>query len=284
MVVSFFPGCTAHSTGLEYSESLHAVFDELGVELVEIDDWNCCGGAAAHSLSNLLGLALPARNIAKAQARDLPLVIPCAACFNSVKKAQRILSDRPEMRKKLEEVIGFEYRGELEVMLSHELITKRIGLDEVKSRIKKPLTGLRVASYYGCLLVRSPEIVQMGDHENPTFLDDFVTLLGGEAVDWSYKTDCCGADLGMTHGKIAVEIADRITGMAIEASADCLMVSCGLCHVNLDMRQSGKNQDKIPIFYFTELIGVAMDLPERDRWWKRHMNRPMDLLKSKNLL
>ncbi len=284
MEVSFYPGCTAHSTGIEYSLSLHAVFDELGVKLMEIDDWNCCGAAAAHSLSNLLGLALPARNIARAQMRDLPLAIPCAGCFNALKRAQHSLSNDSDIRRKLEDIVGFKYRGDLEIKLMHDVVLDQVGLDRLKSHVKRPLSGLKVVSYYGCALVRDPKVVQMGDHENPMFLDDIVTALGGKALDWSYKTDCCGADLGMSHGKIAREIADKLTEMALEAEADCAMVSCGLCHVNLDMRQSGKKFTKLPVFYFTELMGIAMDLPGRDKWWDRHVVNPRDLLESRNLL
>ena len=284
MEVSFYPGCTAHSTGIEYSMSLHAVFNKLGIKLSEIDDWNCCGGAAAHSLSNLLGLALPARNIAKAQVRDLPLAIPCAGCFNAVKRAQYALSNDPDMRKKLEEIIGFKYRGDLDVKTMHDVVLEQVGLDKIKSYIKKPLSGLKVVSYYGCALVRDPKVVQMGDYENPMFLDDIVTVLGGEAQEWSYKTDCCGADLAMTHGKIAMEIADKISGMAIEAGADCIMVSCCLCQINLDLKQTGKKGTKIPVFYFTELMGIAMDLPGRDEWWGKHIVSPRAIMKFRNFL
>jgi len=285
--VSFFPGCTAHSTGLEYSLSLHAVFDRLGVKLSEIEDWNCCGGAAAHSMSHLLGLALPARNIAQAQKLDLPLAIPCAGCFNAVKRAQYALTNDPEVKDKLEEVIGFTYKGDLEVKPMHDVVLDMVGLEKVKSFVTRPLAGMKVASYYGCALVRNPKVVEMGDHENPMFLDEMVNALGGEATDWSYKVDCCGADLAMTHGKIAVDIADEITGWAIEAGADCLMCCCGLCQINLDMRQSGRNERKIPVFYFTELMGIAMELSGwegRDVWWDKHIVNPRPLLRSRKLL
>ena len=284
MEVSFYPGCTAHSTGIEYSLSLHAVCDALGVKLTEIDDWNCCGGAAAHSLSHLLGLALPARNIAKAQARDLPLAIPCPGCFNAVKRAQYALANDPEMKARLEEIIGFQYRGDLQVEGMHDVILKEVGLEKLQSAVTRPLAGLKVVSYYGCALVRDPKVVQAGDHENPTFLDEIVSALGGEARDWSYKVDCCGADLGMSHGQIATDIADQIMGMAIEAGADCATTSCGLCQINLDMRQSGANDAKLPVLYFTELIGIAMDLPGRDHWWDKHVVDPRSLLKSRDLL
>ncbi len=283
MEISIYPGCTAHSTGIEYSMSMHAVLDALGVELTEIDDWNCCGGAAAHCLSRLLGLALPARNIAKAQLHDLPLLIPCPGCFNAVKRAQNALTNEPETKKKLEDIIGFTYKGDLEVKAMHEVILD-VGLDKIRQCVTKPLSSLKVVSYYGCALVRNPKIVQMGDWENPTFLDELVTAMGGEALDWSYKTDCCGADLAMTHGKIATDIADKITAMAIDAGADCIMSTCGLCQINLDMKQTGDNGAKIPVFYLMELMGIAMDLLGRDNWWDKHIVNVRPLLKSRDLM
>ena len=283
MQVSLYPGCTAHSTGKEYSESMHAVFGALGVEFTELDDWNCCGGAAAHCLSNLLGLALPARNIAQAEKQQLPLAIPCPGCFNAVKRAQYALENDPAMKAKLEEILDFEHKGTLQVKAMFDVVTD-IGLDKVSVAVKKPLTGLRVVSYYGCALVRDPKKVKMGDHENPMFMDDLVTALGGEAVDWSYKTDCCGADLAMTHGKMAVELADKITAGGVEAGADCVMTSCGLCQVNLDLRQTGANERKLPILYFTELMGLAMDLPRRDEWWDMHIVSVRPLLRTRHLL
>ncbi len=263
---------------------MQEVFDALGIRLLEMDDWNCCGGAAAHSLNKVLGLTLPARNIARAQAGGLPLAVPCPACFNNIKKAQYVLSKDTGMREKLEDIVGFTYKGNLEIKTTHEVILEQLGLTELKRNVKKPLSGLRVVSYYGCLLVRSPEIVQMGSHENPTFLDDIIRTLGGEPLDWSYKTDCCGADLGMTHGSIATDIADRITGMAVEADAHLIMTGCGLCQINLDMRQSCRAHDGIPILYMTELMGIAMDLPGRNRWWSRHIIDPKPILGPLDLL
>lgn len=287
MEVSFYPGCTAHSTGIEYSLSLHAVMKAFGVRLTEIEDWNCCGGAAAHSMSTLLGLALPARNIAQAQKQDLPLAIPCAGCFNAVKRAQYALESDPEMKDTLENVVGFKYRGDLKVKAMHEVLFDMIGLEKVKEAVVRPLKGLRIASYYGCALVRDPKVVRMGEHENPLFLDELVIALGGEAIDWSYKVDCCGADIAMTHGGIAADLADKIVGAAGEAGADCLMCCCGLCQINLDMRQTNRIERKLPVFYFSELTGVAADVEDRenrDVWWEKHIVNPKPLLRSRNLL
>ena len=282
--VSIFPGCTAHSTGIEYNLSMRAVMAELGVEFTEIDDWNCCGAAAAHCLSKLLGLALPARNVAKAQQIDLPLAVPCPGCFNSFKRAQDALTNDPEMKRRLEAIVGFKYKGDLQVKAIHEVVLDHVGIDNITSAVKRPLEGLKVVSYYGCALVRNPKIVVMGDYENPVFLDEIVAALGGEALDWSYKTDCCGADLAMTHGHMAVEIADRIMGGAVEAGADCVMSACGLCQINLDMRQSRKAHRGIPVLYMTEMMGTAMDLPGRNKWWSKHVIDPIPVLSALDLI
>ena len=262
--------------------SMNAVFEALGIKLLEIEDWNCCGAAAAHSLNRLLGLALPTRNIAKAQERDLPLVTPCAGCFGALKTAQDALSHDPDKRQELEEIVGFKYNGKLEIKALIDVVMNQIGLETLKSHVKKPLSELKVACYYGCALVRNPKIKEMGDPENPMFLDDLVSCLGGQPMEWSWKTDCCGADLALTHGETVVKLVDKIIGMAKEAGANCVVCHCGLCQINLEMRQSD-NGGKLPVFYFTELMGLAMDLEGRDKWWKKHMVNPNTLLKSLNL-
>jgi heterodisulfide reductase subunit B len=282
--LGYYPGCTVHSTGLEYTLSLTEVFKHLGIKLVEISEWNCCGGAAAHSLSRLLGLVLPARNVAKAQESGLPLTVPCPACFNSIKRAQNALSEGSGLKETLEGTIGFKYQEDLVVKTTHQVILDHIGIDKLSSLVKKPLSGLKVVSYYGCLLVRDPEVVKMGEYENPVFLDSIVEALGARPLDWSYKTDCCGADLGMTHGRMAREITDRITDMALEAGADVLMTGCGLCQINLDMRQSRRAHKGIPVLYMTEMMGTALDLPGRNKWWSKHVIDPIPVLGSLDLI
>ncbi len=283
MEVSYYPGCTAHSTSVEYSMSIKSVCNALGIKLRELDDWNCCGGASAKSLSNLLGLALPARNIAQAQKRDLPLVIPCTGCFNAVKRAQDALENDPVMKEQIEDIVGFTYNGNLSVKAIHEVVLELVGLDRIREVIKKPLTSLKVVSYYGCQLVRNPQVVHMGDYENPMFFDEIVAALGAEALDWSYKTDCCGVDASLTHTEVANDRADKICSMAVEAGADCIITSCGLCQINLDMYQTGEGYRKIPVLYLSELMGIAMDLPNRNVWWGKHIVDPRELLKSRGL-
>jgi heterodisulfide reductase subunit B len=155
----------------------------------------------------------------------------------------------------------------------------RIGLEKVQEKVKRPLKGLKAACYYGCALVRHPKMTQLDDPENPQYLDRLIKTLGGEPVEWSYKVDCCGADLALTYGDIVKKLVGRIVSMAKEAGAQCMVTSCGLCQANLEMRQ----EIGLPVFYFTELMGVAFDVENRDKWWSKHMISPKGLLKELGL-
>jgi heterodisulfide reductase subunit B len=281
MKFSYFPGCTEHSTSKEYGLSTHAVFRALGVDLVEIEDWNCCGAAATHSINHLLSLCLPARNISKAQSAQAgPLVIPCAGCFNMLKRAEHALKNDEAKRKEIEDIVGFTYEPSLEILALLDGVVNGVGLDRVREKVKKPLGGLRTACYYGCALVRHPKVTQLDDPENPQLLDRLLKTLGAQPVAWSYKTDCCGADLALTYGGVVKKMVGKIVAMAKEADAQCIVTSCGLCQANLEMRQ----EIGLPVFYFTELMGVALDLDKRDDWWKKHMISPKRLLESAGLL
>ncbi len=278
---SYFPGCTSHSTAVEYDLSTRAVLKAFGVELVEIEDWNCCGAAAVHSMNKFLSLCLPARNIAMAQKKDLELVVPCAGCFNMLKRTERALKTDPEMRRKVESTIGFTYREDLKIRALIDMVVNGIGFGRIEKEVQKPLTGLKVAPYYGCALVRHPKVTQLDDPENPQYLDTLMSSLGATPVEWSFKTDCCGADLALTHGDVVVKLVNRIVEMAKEAGAECLVCSCGLCQINLEMRQDADVLG-LPVFYFTELMGIALGL-KGTQWWSKHLLNPATLLGSLNL-
>jgi heterodisulfide reductase subunit B len=280
MRFSYYPGCTEHSTSVEYGLSTHGVFKTLGVELVEIEDWNCCGAAATHSINHLLSLCLPARNISKAQSSKAgPLLVPCAGCFNMLKRTEYTLKNDEAKRKEIEEIVGFTYQPSQEILALMDVMLNRIGLEKIQEKVKRPLKGLKAACYYGCALVRHPKVTQLDDPENPQYLDRLVKTLGAEPVEWSYKIDCCGADLALTYGDIVKKLVGKIVSMAKEAGARCIVTSCGLCQANLEMRQ----EIGLPIFYFTELMGIAFDVENRDKWWGKHMISPKGLLKELGL-
>ncbi len=276
MDFSYYPGCTAHSTGWEFNASTVAVFEALGYGLDEIPDWNCCGGASAHNLDHFVGLGLPARNLSIAQEAGKDLIIPCAGCYNNVKKAQVAMEEGGSDAEKLSRVLEFQWQGGMDVLSLVDWLERSEVIDAIREKVVKPLEGLKVVGYYGCQLVRPQRVTGRPSWENPTVMERACEAVGAEALDWSYKVDCCGADLAFGHGDRAEALCSKIVARAKEAGADAIVVSCGLCQINLDMRQGGQN---FPILYITEVLGEALQVPGREKWWKKHLTDPSGLFR-----
>ena len=270
---SYYPGCTSHSTAAEYIEASQQVLEAVGIELRELPDWCCCGAASAHNVSTTLALGLSTFNISEAQKGEADLLIPCAGCYNSLARADHVLRTDSGERARLEEILEFSYSGDVRMLSIVDLLAGEKMRREIAGRVKKSLVGLKVVCYYGCLLVRPAEITGADDPENPMRLDTLMADLGAEVIDWSCKVDCCGADMGMSHAGKTRELVAGIADYAVAAGADCMVTSCGLCQMNVDSRQK-----RMPIFYFTELIAEALQIGNRKRWWKKHMNNPSRLI------
>lgn len=265
-----------HSTGKEYGQSTTAVCAALGIELLELEDWNCCGASSAHSLSEELALTLPARNLAIAQAAGRDVVIPCAACFNRHKIVDYVLSHEATKRRDIEAAVGFQYTGTVRHRNLVDIFANEVGVERLAAAVKRPLAGLKAVSYYGCLLVRPPEVTQFDDPEHPVLLDRLLEALGAEPQEWSFATECCGGSLTLNRADVVKPLVANLIAMAQEAGAECLVTACPLCQVNLEARQG---QARFPIFYFTELIGLALGLPEANRWFAQHLVDPRPLLR-----
>jgi heterodisulfide reductase subunit B len=270
------------STAREYDLSLRAVCEDLGIELKELSDWNCCGASAGHATSAKISLALPSRNLAIAEQEAAQLAVSCPACFLRLKKADYEFKHSPQARREILEVIKRPYGGKVKIRHILEILHRDVGLLEIAKKVKKRLTGLKVASYYGCLLVRPPEVTCFDDPENPTMMDEMVEALGCEAVDWSGKVDCCGAGLALTRTDIVSHLVEEVTGAARTAGVHAIVCACPLCQVNLDTRQRGA--DPIPVFYFSELLGLAFSLPGSRKWFRKHLVRPERLLTNLTLM
>lgn len=283
---SYYPGCSLHSTGLEYNQSVLAVFHHLGLNLVELDGWNCCGASSAHALDASLALALPARNLALAQEADRDLAIPCAACFNRMKSVQHRYANDPECRGQLLEAIGDHDPQAVSVRHILDILYEDCGCERISAQVRRPLAGLKVAAYYGCLLVRPPEVVQFDDPDDPHVMPDLLKAAGAEVVDWSDSTECCGGSLSLARADIVYRLVGQIASRAQEAGAQALVTACPLCQVNIEMRQQkNKKSDtpNLPVFYFTELLGLAFGIPEAKKWWGKHLIDPRPLLVSLGL-
>jgi heterodisulfide reductase subunit B len=281
--VSYYPGCSLHSTGLEYDESTQEVSRILDIELEELSDWNCCGAGSAHCVDEALAIELATRNLAIAEETGLELVIPCAACFQRFKVAEK------HVREGKEPVVETTYKGEVPVKHLLDFLSEEKNIEAIKESIKKPLTGLKAVCYYGCLITRPPKVTDAAKYDNPETMDDLLTLLGAETYSWSYKTDCCGGSLMLSRPDIVTELSGKLIQKAEEAGAECIVTACPLCMANLDTKQGmmarkwGK-EVKFPVFYFTELLGLALGSDKAELWFKKHVIDPRDLLKSKGLL
>jgi heterodisulfide reductase subunit B len=280
---TYYPGCSAHSTGLEYDGSTRAVFEALDITLTELDDWNCCGASSAHSTSQALALLLPARNLALAQKLGRDVVTPCAACFSRHKTSDHVLRTDADRRAKIERAVGFQFDGQVQVRPPLDVLCHDVGFEAIGARVKRALNKLKVVSYYGCLLVRPPEIAQFDRPDDPVLMDQLLTALGADVRRWSYATDCCGGALMLTNADIAADLVDRLVARAREAGAEALVTACPLCQMSLEMRQSGDG-DKMPALYFTELVALAWDLAGTGAWWGKHLIDPRPLLRSAGLV
>ena len=269
MKYAFFPGCSLESTAWDFDRSTRAVCRALGIELEDISDWVCCGSTPAHSTSETLAIALPVLNLQKAQAAGLPVMTACASCYARLRTANHKVRNESAERERSERITGKFYDGGVEVHHVLDVLVNRFGLDGVRAKVTRPLEGLRVACYYGCLLARPPEIVAFDDPEHPTSMDDLVAATGAEPVAWPLKTECCGASLSMTHAGAVSRLGFKLLSMAREAGAECLAVACPLCQMNLDLRQADAAKaygaiPPMPVFYVTQLLGLALGLSARE--------------------
>jgi heterodisulfide reductase subunit B len=265
MRYAYYPGCSAESTARDMHQSTLAVAGALGIEMIEPKGWICCGATAGHQTDRVLAASLPAANLVKVQDMGLECIVNCAACYNRMKVANHEISTNSGIRKNVRDALGRDYDGSVKVRHLIEVLLEDVGLETIGNAIKHPLNGLKVACYYGCLLVRPPKVVKFDDPENPTSLDKLVTAIGGESIDWPYKVECCGGGLSLSRTDVVVQLTDSILGMAQSAGADCITVSCPMCQVNLDLRQQDiKKQTgrdyQIPVVYITQLLGLGLGI------------------------
>ena len=285
MRYAYYPGCSSHSTARDMHESATAVARALGIELVEIDGWSCCGATAAHQTDRVLAASLPAANMLLAKQMGLDTVVTCAACYNRMKVTNHEVSSSVDMRASVAEMVGQPYDGAVAVRHIVEVLLEDFGLEKLRKSFTRSLGGLKVASYYGCLLVRPHDVTNFDDAENPTILDRLVDAMGGESIDWPGKVDCCGGGLNLTRTDVVVKLSGSIIDMAVSSGADCITVACPMCQASLDLRQKDMEKQsgrryKIPIVYITQLLGLCLGIPRKELGLNRLMVAPSAVLQS----
>jgi heterodisulfide reductase subunit B len=290
MSYGYYPGCSLHATAKEYGTSMRAVCNAFNIQLEEVEDWNCCGATPAHTTKEELGVALPYANIVNASKQGLENIIaPCAACYNRLKVADYEVHHSNSMKERMNFIIGETAEKDLRIINILEFFKDVYGMEKVKAAVKKPLKDLKVASYYGCLLVRPGKILQFDDEEDPTSMDELIAALGGIPVQWSSKTECCGGSHAIPMKGIVLDLVKKILDSAMNAGADCIAVACPLCQANLDMRQNQINKKygtdfKFPVLYITQLIGLALDIPTKELGMNSHFVSPIDISKKYSLV
>ena len=268
MKYSYMPGCSLLSTARGYDTSARAVIRELGSELIELEDWNCCGANALESVSYLLSVAMPARNLALAEALNRDLVTSCSSCFLNLFKVNHRLKREPELRKKLDAILGaagLRYQGKTRVRHLLDVVANDIGVEAVTKRVERKLSGLKVVPYYGCQTVRP-----YGEYDGPYLpnsMDKLIEAVGAETYPYLWKTICCGGVLMTTEKSIGRKLVADL--LAAAKGADCIVTVCPMCQMNLDAYQGEAAAElgmkvRIPVLFLTQLIGLAFNLPEKD--------------------
>lgn len=286
---SYYPGCSLHASASEYDLSTREVFKALGIGLDEVPDWICCGATPAHNVDELLSLSLCAKNLELAEQVPGDMAVACAACFSRLKFAQHVLKKNDQKLRQVEQAIDAKVPLDQTVKHLLEILVQDLGTERLSQAVRKPLSGLKVACYYGCLLTRPPEVPQLDDCEAPTIMERLLQAVGAESVDWTHRMECCGANFTLSRPGVVLQLTNAVLDSAKAAGADCIMVGCPLCHGNLDIRQKEiegvyyRSYD-MPIFYLTQLVGLALGVPADRLGLDALIVSPQRLLREKMLL
>jgi heterodisulfide reductase subunit B2 len=286
----YYPGCSLKSTGRPYEESLLAVFKALDVELEELNDWNCCGATAYMSIDEKKAFGLAARNLAlaeqqhgKSNGHGVDLLAPCSACFLVLTKSQKYFAMYDEVRKETAgalEAAKLDYRGTVKVRHPLDVLLNDIGVEKIAKHTKVSLKGMKVACYYGCQVVRP--FATFDDAFYPTSMDRIIQATGAQSVEWPLKTRCCGGSLMGTITEAGLRLSQHLLDDAVRRKADVMVTCCPLCQLNLECYQDAINKrygDNVhmPVMYFTQLLGMAFGISERDLGIQRLFVKPKPL-------
>jgi len=277
MRVNYFPGCTLNTTGKGFDNAVRAAAGAVGLELVELKNWNCCGATYPLIIDNMLELAAPAHVLVAARDANSSslLTTACTTCYNVLQRTNKFIREHEEERDRINAFIESDYAGEVEVKDILHLLRDDVGFEAIREKVQVPLAGLKVAAYYGCMVLRPPAEVAYDDPDHPTSLDDLMAALGATPVDFPHKNECCGAYLAMESPEVTRQMVYTILASAQLAGAEAVVTNCPLCQFNLDKQQAEMRKlhasfRPIPIFYFSQLMGMALGLDTESYGWERH--------------
>lgn len=255
MRVSYFPGCTLKNKAKDLDLYAYKSAEALGVTLEEIENWQCCGGVFTTSNDEVATKLSSVRALKEAYIKEQPLVTVCSACHNVIKQTNYAVLNDKEFCNKVNNYMSDEdgYFGETEIYHYLEMLRDLVGFDKLKEKVVNPLSGKRIAAYYGCLLLRPGSVMKMDDPENPTIMEDFIRALGAEPVIYSKRNECCGGYVTLESPELSKKSSNAVIENAKVQGAEMLITACPLCKYNLI-----KNGADIPVVYFTELLAEAL--------------------------
>lgn len=283
LTYAYYPGCSGLSTSLDYERSTRAVCSALGMTLKDIPDWSCCGSTPAHTVDHVLSAALSARNLALAESMGVQSVLtPCPSCLTNLKVAGHRM-EKDDFKKEVNALLDHPCANSLTTKSVLQALVQDVGVDKIAERVRKPLKGIKVAPYYGCLMNRPPEVMDFDDPENPVSMDRILQALGADVLDFPLKVECCGGSFGVARKDVVVHLSGKLLGLARDMGADAVVTACPLCQMNLDLRQSQINAHlketfDLPVFYYTQLAGVALGLDPDHLLLKKLVVKPWKVL------
>jgi heterodisulfide reductase subunit B2 len=285
----YFPGCTLYTKAKNFDQTARTCSRLLGFELKELTNWTCCGATFPLATDNVMALLPPTRILANAREEGSVLTTLCAICFNVIKRTNRLIQGDEEKRNKINNFIEKNYQGDLRILHYLEILKQEVGFSQLKEKVKKNLSGLKAAAYYGCMLLRPFEEMEFDDKERPTIFEEFLETLGAKAVDFPFKVECCGSFQSVGSPDVATECAYKILGSAIKNGAEVIVSTCPLCTFNIDHKQADIKQQHldfktIPVLYFTQILGLAMGVEVGTLGFEQNAVDPLPLLKGKGLL
>lgn len=285
MELLYYPGCTLKTSARNLETSAMAILEALGHELVEMDEWTCCGVVSSLTDDDLMHHLGPLRNLVHAQDQGYDrLLTLCDFCYNTLKQTSQRVDGSPEDLEKLNSFMDREndYQPGLRVMHLLEFLRDEVGFDVLKKMVKRPLKDLRVMPYYGCMLLR-PREVAIDDPEHPRILSDLMKALGATVVDNPFKIECCGSYHTIEQKRLTSRRARTITQQGVQRGAQAITLSCPMCRFNLDVRGQEaedltEGYRQLPVFYYTQLIAVALGLDTGSLGFDQHAVDPLPIL------
>ncbi len=286
-VFAYYPGCSLKQTSAFYDKQVKYVCHTLDMQLEEIEDWNCCGATSAGKIDNYMSLLMPARNIAIAESKGYgEIAVPCSACYSRTITTLTYLRQDKNLLEQISSDLNYQIQGNITISNLLELLWKPACNGKLKSKLQASFNGLTVVCYYGCMLNRFPADVDIfDDPENPQTMEKILNILGCHTPDWNSKTACCGASAAVNDQAVAYKLMSAIFKEAFMRGAECIVTTCPMCQMNLDlyqknMQEHSSSERSLPIFYLTELIGWALDFPEKDLQLEKHFVQGTETLKE----